>query len=93
MRVRLFEKSVLAALVFTLALPVHMAAADQAPAAADVALSADGKLSGQVMTPQGISLENVVVLLEKDGQEVARTMTSAEGQFELTGVAGRHVCG
>ena len=58
------------------------------PQAVDVTLSSAGELSGQVMSAQGISRAAVPVVLTRDGEEVARTATTENGAFTVTGLEG-----
>lgn len=54
----------------------------------DVELSANGTLQGQVFTPDGRPVNNAAVELRYQGSPVARTATSANGQFIIEGVRG-----
>ena len=61
---------------------------DQSAAPADVALSADGVLVGQVVNAQGAALHQVPVSIAQDGREVIRVVTDAKGEFAVRGLRG-----
>ncbi|MCA9064089.1 MAG: carboxypeptidase regulatory-like domain-containing protein, partial [Planctomycetaceae bacterium] len=61
-------------------------AADRAGLARDIQLSADSTFYGQVVNSEGRPVSNAVVELQYQGQAVARTTTSENGQFAVTGV-------
>ena len=63
-------------------------AADQTSAVVDVALADGGVLLGQVVDPQGMSLERVPVLLRDRDRETATTKTDASGYFAIRGLRG-----
>ncbi|MCA9057589.1 MAG: carboxypeptidase regulatory-like domain-containing protein [Planctomycetaceae bacterium] len=54
--------------------------------ARDVQLSAESTFYGQVVNSQGRPVDNATVELRYQGQPIARTATSANGQFAVTGV-------
>lgn len=54
----------------------------------DVELSANGTLYGQVFTSDGRPIENAAVELRHQGNAVARTATSSNGEFAIEGVRG-----
>jgi hypothetical protein len=61
----------------------------QSSPAQDVALTADGALSGRVFNAQGKPLDGVVVSLQRRGDETARETTSdSEGRIKFTKVRG-----
>ncbi|OHB70026.1 MAG: hypothetical protein A2V70_18420 [Planctomycetes bacterium RBG_13_63_9] len=61
-------------------------ATNRVPMVADVALSHDGVLIGQVVGAQGSALANVPVSVRLGNQEIARTTTDAHGRFALRGL-------
>lgn len=69
--------------------PVATAAPVGQPSApADVALSADGVLIGQVVNAQGAALQQAPVSIAQDGHEVIRVVTDAKGEFAVRGLRG-----
>jgi hypothetical protein len=76
--------------------PAGLMAADKAPAknaqkaavVGDIALGKGGTLTGQVVDGQGRALDGAAVTISKDGKELARTVTSKEGNFSVTGLRG-----
>ena len=60
------------------------------PAAAvtDVAMQADGTVQGQVLNAQGAHLDGAVVSIRQGNEEVARTLTDAQGRFTVRNLRG-----
>ena len=54
----------------------------------DVALTADGKLRGQVVNQQGVVQAKMPVVLSQRGQPVAAVRTDDAGKFELAQLRG-----
>ncbi|GAB5441257.1 MAG: hypothetical protein Fues2KO_16060 [Fuerstiella sp.] len=54
----------------------------------DIELTQDGKLYGQVFTPQGKTVPEAVVQLRYKGAAVAAAKSNHQGQFVITGVRG-----
>jgi hypothetical protein len=54
----------------------------------DVALSADGMLRGQVLSPQGLGVPGVHVAVSSAARDLGSTVTNAEGRFEIAGLKG-----
>lgn len=55
---------------------------------ADVALSAGGSLTGQLVTAQGVGLSQTQVAIYRDGKEVAHATTDQTGAFRVDGLRG-----
>lgn len=51
----------------------------------DVALE-DGNLTGKILTSNGEPVDGAVVTLSKDGKEVGRTITKADGAYTIGGL-------
>ena len=69
--------------------PVASAApAGQLPRPADVALNADGALSGQLVTSQGAAIASAPVVIMQNGREITRITTDANGNFQLADLRG-----
>lgn len=90
MRIRRFERMMVATLVVSLLMPLRLAGAVEMveQPALDIALSAAGELQGQVVDVAGQARQNVPVVLSQAGVEVARTTTKEDGRFALSGLAG-----
>jgi hypothetical protein len=58
------------------------------PAAIDVAMNAENKITGRVFDAQQNGVANTPVLIHQGKVEVARTMTDAEGRFEFANLKG-----
>ncbi|MBI2480226.1 MAG: carboxypeptidase regulatory-like domain-containing protein [Planctomycetia bacterium] len=56
------------------------------PAISDVALQANGVLTGQVVNTAGIAQAKSQVVVVKNGKVLAATMTDANGEFAVAGV-------
>lgn len=56
--------------------------------ASDVALSPDGTLRGQVLSPQGQGLAGVHVAVSAGARDLGSTVTGADGRFEIRGLKG-----
>ena len=54
----------------------------------DVRLTQHGALNGQLVDRQGAPLADSIVTLWSDGQMVSRSMTTAQGRFQFTGLRG-----
>ncbi len=71
-------------------IPQSVLAADmlsqQQPVVADVALSGDGVLFGQVVDPQGVSLAQIPVSLLSQDREIAAVATDQNGYFAVGGL-------
>ena len=69
------------------ALPVSAApqAAQQVRQRTDVVLSG-GNLTGQLLDANGKAIEGAVVVLSKDGKVIGRTVTKADGSYNLSGL-------
>ncbi|MCA8998313.1 MAG: carboxypeptidase regulatory-like domain-containing protein [Planctomycetaceae bacterium] len=52
----------------------------------DVALTANGALTGVLVTAEGQALDGATVLVRRGGQDVAKTVTNANGAFSFTGL-------
>ena len=79
--------------VVGMVMPVSVVQAVERPAvsaaaASDVALSRDGTLRGQLLSPQGHGLGGVHVLVSSGTRELGSTVTRADGRFELRGMKG-----
>lgn len=75
------------------AMPVQAApqAARQVRSGADVVL-VKGELSGKLLTANGKAVEGASVVVAKNGKEVARTVTKADGSYTVKGLSnGSHV--
>ncbi len=59
-----------------------------AATASDVALSPEGTLRGQVMSPQGHGLPGVHVTVSSGTRDLGSTVTAADGRFEIRGLKG-----
>ncbi len=59
-----------------------------AATASDVALSPDGTLRGQLLSPQGRGLPGVHVAVSTGARDLGSTVTNTEGRFELRGLKG-----
>jgi hypothetical protein len=74
------------------AIATEWEASEVAPAprpvqAVDVALSADGRLTGQAMSLQGQPLAGQSIVIS-NGRTVASTTTNSKGEFQFAGVRG-----
>ena len=58
------------------------------PVIQDVALQSGGTFNGQIVDAQGTPVAGSTVLIQQDGQILARTTTAADGQFSFTGLRG-----
>ncbi len=58
------------------------------PAIVDVALDAQGNLSGKVLNAQGKAVDGASVIVRQGTREVARAETSAAGEFQVAGLRG-----
>ncbi|MCA9081294.1 MAG: carboxypeptidase regulatory-like domain-containing protein [Planctomycetaceae bacterium] len=60
------------------------------PAAAkshrDITLSATGMMSGNVVNSQGQPLDGAIVSVQRGGQELAKTVSDAQGNFRVAGM-------
>ncbi len=56
--------------------------------ASDVALSPDGTLRGQVLSPQGQGLAGVHVSVSAGTRDLGSTVTGTDGRFEVRGLKG-----
>lgn len=79
--------------VLGMVMPVSLAHAVDRPAmpdilASDVALSPDGTLRGQVLSPQGRGLPGVHVAVSAGARDLGSTVTNTEGRFELRNLKG-----
>ena len=54
----------------------------------DVALAANGMLTGQVVDQQGIGLANVPVSVRQQGREITKAVTDGAGRFAVSGLRG-----
>ena len=54
----------------------------------DVALDGHARANGQVVTSAGSPLSSATVVLQRDGCEVARTITNKSGGFTIAGLNG-----
>ena len=64
------------------------AAKSQAQMATDIALGANGTLSGQFVDAQGKGIDGARVTIHHNGRMVAETMTDTEGRYEVTNLRG-----
>jgi hypothetical protein len=62
--------------------------APPAPAVSDIALADGGTLHGRVVDLQGSGRAGVDISIRAQDREVARTKTTAEGQFAVPGLRG-----
>ena len=79
--------------VVGMVMPVSVVHAADRPAspvamASDVALSPDGTLSGQLLSPQGHGLAGVHVVVSSGARDLGSTVTKTDGRFELRGMKG-----
>jgi hypothetical protein len=98
MRLQLLKGLAVSMACWGLLCPAGLMAADKAPAKTtankvaavqgDIALSKGGTLIGQVVDGQGRALDGAAVSINKDGKEIARTVTSKDGNFSVTGLRG-----
>ena len=58
------------------------------PTAIDVALAADGVITGRVLDSKQNGVANAPVVIRQGPQEVARTFTDAQGRFEIPKMKG-----
>jgi len=58
------------------------------PTVIDVALADGGTFVGQVVDRQGVPLAGTAVVVRQNEQEVASTVSDANGQFRLSGLRG-----
>jgi hypothetical protein len=63
-------------------------AATKAPAIVDVALQANGTLSGRVLDEQGLALEGALVSIRQGKDEIAQTVSGLNGEFTVTNLRG-----
>jgi hypothetical protein len=54
----------------------------------DVALQEDGVLKGQVLDKQGAPLAGIPVVVARQGKQIAKTETAADGSFAVSGLNG-----
>jgi hypothetical protein len=59
-----------------------------APAVTDIALSAGNTFTGQVVDAQGHGVDGAAVSVRQGGKDIAKTTTSKEGYFSVTGLKG-----
>jgi hypothetical protein len=59
-----------------------------APVVTDIALSAGGTFTGQVVDAQGHGIDGASVAIRQSGKDVAKTTTSKEGYFSVTDLRG-----
>lgn len=52
----------------------------------DIALTANGSLSGQVLTTEGQPLDGAVIVINRGGKEVHRAVSRADGAFAVAGL-------
>lgn len=71
----------------SLALAVGVPQANQVKIS-DVALAANGLLTGQVVDQQGIGLANVPVSVRQQGREITSAVTDRTGKFVVAGLRG-----
>ena len=73
-----------------LCLPEVALAADQAPApiVTDIALADGGTLHGQLVDLRGGGISGAPVSLRAQDREVANTMTTTDGRFQVQGLQG-----
>ena len=64
------------------------AAPNNAKTVRDVSLQAGGAISGRVVDAQGAAVAKAPLVVRKNGLEVTRTLTDAQGQFTATGLQG-----
>jgi len=60
----------------------------KAPAIVDVALQANGSLSGQVLDEQGLGLEGALVSVRQGKDEIAQTVAGKNGEFAVANLRG-----
>ena len=60
----------------------------EATAPADIALTAGGTLTGQVVDGQGRGLDGAAVSLRQGDREIARTLSNRDGFFSVTNLRG-----
>ena len=59
-----------------------------APVVTDIALSAGNTFTGQVVDAQGHGVDGAAVTVRQGNKDVAKTTTSKEGYFSVTGLKG-----
>lgn len=69
------------------AVPVSAFATEASPIIRDVALSSDGMFLGQFISSDGQPVSAAVVVVRAGDQTIAESVTDAEGQFRLSGIA------
>lgn len=52
----------------------------------DISLTANGTLSGQVLTTEGLPLDGAVVVIHHGGKEVSRAVSRTDGAFAVAGL-------
>lgn len=71
-----------------LLMPQHaVAATPKAKAIPDIALTANGSLTGHLVNPEGQPLDGAVVTIRHGGQEVAKAVSNAQGAFSVNGLS------
>ena len=84
---RLAQAAVVLACCGLLAPPGVSAASPAVPGShRDLTLTATGNLRGSVVSAEGQPLDGAVISVHRNGQEVARTVTRADGTFEVAGL-------
>ncbi len=58
------------------------------PAMSDIALTPDGTLQGQVLSPQGVGTPGLHVAVSSGSRQLASTVTGKDGRFQIRGLKG-----
>lgn len=90
---KIFRTQIIALMCIGMVIPNGLVLAAGMPQAqhvqiSDVALAANGMLTGQVVDQQGIGLSNIPVSVRQQGREITNAVTDGTGRFAVSGLRG-----